>query len=960
MANTPRLPKGLVLGHINVSSLRNKTHELYSFIQSNKIDILAVCETHLDSSFADGEVTVDGFSIYRKDRNEFGGGVALLIRDHFPAKLRLDLMDNDIEAIWLQVHLPHLKPILVGCCYRAPSAKVECLHDICAMMDKASEENREMYVLGDYNVDWLSNKCPSKNILKSNADTCGLAQLVTQPTRISVNQAGAKTAKCIDHIYTNNPALCSKSVSIPVGFSDHNAVAITRTTRLPKARPKIICSRSYKRFNEDTFLAELQTIQWDDLHIINDAEVALKMFMDHFMNVVNRHAPIRKFTVKSKCAPWLDDELKQMMQLRDEAKNVAVLSNSFDDKLAYNKLRNQVTKVNRYKKKAYYQQRISDCGHDSKKLWNTLNEIMGKRKGQTSFVETDGVYLTRPQQISNYFNDFFIEKIARLRGNIDSTVLSDSENLIKEIIMKDKMCSFEFTQVELRLVENLLRTLPLDGPAGSDLIDSKLLKIGAPYISRPICHIYNQCILNGVWPQSWKEGKILPLPKDKKLPFNGPNSRPISLLPVLSKLLEKLVFEQVQRYFTENSLTTEFQHAYRAGHSTCTAMLQMSDNWLASIDNSMFVGSVSIDCSAAFDLIDYDLLTDKLECYGFRPSAILMMRSYLTSRSQRCYFNGTYSNRKNVDCGIPQGSCLGPLLYSIFTNDLPLAVKRASLTMYADDSTLYYAASTCSELNQVLTLELNRIYDWIKANKLVLNPSKTVAMIFGSTPKLAQEPKLNLIIDGQHIQQVKKAKLLGLWLDGELSWTNHIKHIIAKMGAGIGAARKCATFLPPALLNQVVCSLVLCHLDYCTGVWSSASKGLIKKLQIMQNKGARLVLGCSPRANIVEMHKKLKWLSVEKRLTASMLMFFHKVIQTQRPQFIFRTIGYRADIHSHNTRAAMRGQMTLPLPKSESLKRTFYYRTVMKWNDLPYNISVCKSTASFKRSLKSHLSEPNN
>ena len=180
------------------------------------------------------------------------------------------------------------------------------------------------------------------------------------------------------------------------------------------------------------------------------------------------------------------------------------------------------------------------------------------------------------------------------------------------------------------------------------------------------------------------------------------------------------------------------------------------------------------------------------------------------------------------------------------------------------------------------------------------------------------------------------------------------------MGAGIGAARKCAPFLPPLLLNQIVCSLVLCHLDYCTGVWSSASKGLINKLQIMQNKAARLVLGCSPRANVDEMHKQLKWLCVEKKLTASVLIFFHKVIQSQRPQFIYRGIGYRADIHSHHTRAASRGQMTLPLPKSERLRRTFHYRAVMKWNDLPYNITACKSTALFKRSLKQHLSDQSN
>ena len=201
--------------------------------------------------------------------------------------------------------------------------------------------------------------------------------------------------------------------------------------------------------------------------------------------------------------------------------------------------------------------------------------------------------MTKPTQIANYFNDYFVNKVSKLREKMDCIVDSNSDELIKKFIMKDKLCNFEFNQVNVVQVEMLLRSLTVGGSAGTDNLDSRLLKLSAVYISKPICHIFNRCLISGVCPKLWKEGKIIPLPKDTKLTFCGPNSRPISILPVLSKLLEKIVFKQVQDYFSHNDLTTMFQHAYRSGHSTCTAMTQMSDCWLTSIDDSMLVGTMT-------------------------------------------------------------------------------------------------------------------------------------------------------------------------------------------------------------------------------------------------------------------------------------------------------------------------------------------------------------------------------
>lgn len=214
-------------------------------------------------------------------------------------------------------------------------------------------------------------------------------------------------------------------------------------------------------------------------------------------------------------------------------------------------------------------------------------------------------------------------------------------------------------------------------------------------------------------------------------------------------------------------------------------------------------GAVLFDFSAAFDVIDHNLLIGKLECYGFSPTAIDFMNSYLTCRKQWVYYTGSWSHSKVLDCGVPQGSCLGPLLYAIFTNDLPSVLCKATVQMYADDSTLYYAAKTVSELGYVLPAELNMVSDWIKQNKLVLNISKTKSVILVSSHKLSLIPKMSLNLSGEPIEQVDKVKLLGTIVDSKLSWVEHIDIIVKKMGSGISMVMKCLSYVPTHILEQV-------------------------------------------------------------------------------------------------------------------------------------------------------------
>ncbi|KAK6321486.1 hypothetical protein J4Q44_G00084620 [Coregonus suidteri] len=265
--------------------------------------------------------------------------------------------------------------------------------------------------------------------------------------------------------------------------------------------------------------------------------MSLSLFMKLFMSFADKLAPLRKCTVRSYGAPWIDDELRNVMIQHDDAKKAADISGTLFDKQSYCKLRNLVTKLNKGNKKGFYQHKIDELKGDGKKLCRTLNAIIGRNSNMSaSFVESEGIFIRKPHDITNYFNEYFTGKVEKLRNAMSPTDGSMSYTLIKDCIMKERQCMFEFHQVEREEVERMLLSLLDDKSPGTDNLDAKLLSVTANQISTPISHLFlNKCLMYGVCPEVWKESKVIPLPKDKKSTFTGPNSRPISLLPVLNK-----------------------------------------------------------------------------------------------------------------------------------------------------------------------------------------------------------------------------------------------------------------------------------------------------------------------------------------------------------------------------------------------------------------------------------------
>lgn len=947
--------KGINLAHININSLRNKLCEIESLLSKDNVYILALTETHLDSTFDDCTFDIQGYNFYRKDRNEYGGGVAFYVRETLPVRIRTDLMMPNLEVLWLQIQIPHLRPLLVSCCYRPPDSDTLYLDKVCEMLDKSSISGYEVYFMGDLNIDWASQNCPLKNKLSDAANICGLTQVIDKPTRICLRKNGHRSSTCIDHVFTNAPELCSASLSIPVGYSDHNLIIVNRSTKLTKTGPKMIYKRSYKSFKEDQFIDDVKNNSWSKIYSKTDPEEALEEFTETFMKLVEKHAPLKKFVVRSTRTPWLDREIKDCMKKRDNAKRTAIITGNQCDWIFYKQLRNSVTKLNRDKKKIYYEKQINKVKTNNRKLWDTVNHLLGRNKNASpAFLDVGSNFLTEANDIAEYLNMYFENKVTNLKKSLPNNQTNGSLVIIKENIMNGKKCSFKFKPVSISELKDILKEQKCK-PPGIDGLDNKLLKLVIDEVTPVLCHILNLSLSSRKFPTAWKKAKIIPIPKNKSASFSCSNSRPISLLPLLSKIMEKVVCNQIKQYFLSNGLLTDQQHAYRRGHSTATALTQMVDDWYKQIDQQNIVGAVMLDFSAAFDLLNHQLLLDKLRCYGFDVSSTQWLKSYLTNRTQSVFFNGCYSASTAVTCGVPQGSCLGPLLYNIFTNDLPFILKNATAVMYADDSTVYSCCKSIEELNLVLNKELKSVVDWVQQNQLVLNVVKTSCMVIGTRHSLSKNPELILMVGNEFIKQVQETKLLGVTIDNKLTWEQHVNKMCVKMGGVIASIKRCAPFLGQKVLKQLTQSLLLSNLDYCPTVWSNAKSDMIDKLQKIQNRAARLVLKRDYRANVREMHKDLTWLFVKDRLLYSLLTFVWNVSKTQTPFKIYINFEFSKDKHDYNTRHAVAGKFTFPKVRSQAIKCTAVYRGMYEWNQLPKQLSEICCRTTFKTKLKQYI-----
>lgn len=453
---------------------------------------------------------------------------------------------------------------------------------------------------------------------------------------------------------------------------------------------------------------------------------------------------------------------------------------------------------------------------------------------------------------------------------------------------------------------------------------------------------------NGSIPKEWKQALVTPIYKDGTRQDTS-NYRPISVLPLCMKTFEKVIHIQLYEHISNNNILNNYQSGFRPGYSTNTALLDVSDYLHDQRRLGNLTGAVYLDLKKAFDTVDPDILLQKLFAIGIQENEFQWFKNYFTDRTQTVTLNGSLSSNRPITCGVPQGSILGPLLFTIYINDLPTVTKHSKVVLYADDTALFVSGKALHEIQSKLSDDLEAVSKWLAENRLTLNTKKTKSMIFGSPQILAKNNNGNLKIDiqGETLEQVQTFKYLGLWFDSLLNWKQHTDYLAKKIAQRIGIQSRIRQYITKDTANMLYQTMIAPIISYGDIIWAKGPVCNLRRIQKLQNRAGRVILKCHRRTHIVDIHKALGWMMCEDSVALHTITMVGRCLFTKVPSYLRGKFMYAKDFHSHGTRHAGHG-LFVPRISNNSGKRLFCYEGASLFNSLPSGIQASTSFKAFK------------
>ena len=634
------------------------------------------------------------------------------------------------------------------------------------------------------------------------------------------------------------------------------------------------------------------------------------------------------------------------IRTRDRLKSKAKKSNATLDWETYKKARNDVTLAVRKAKRDFITKKIHSAKDSSKEIWNSLKYLTPNKKNSRPINSvTINNVPTHGKELANAFNDFFI--------NIGTKVQNESNKTSTNYHFKKVKSNFSFHTVSVTDVMKILIALPCDKATGPDGVPAKVIPSIAHIIASPLTHIINRSFAEGIIPYQWKIARVTPIFKSGDNNTLG-NYRPISVISVIGKIMEKIVHNQVQKYLLDNNILSNCQSGFRPKFSTQTALLNVTENWLSAIDNGDLVGVVMIDLKKAFDTVDHAILIQKLKMYGFDDMTVKWFENYLCSqRQQFTCINGIASSVRNVTCGVPQGSLLGPLLFLLYTNDLPDKVRYCKLSLYADDTCLYFSNKDPNIIYDKINYDLKVISSWLNANKLVINAKKCETMIIGTNQRLK---KWNSVIDDHHVYidntpivKVKACKYLGIFIDENLSWNRQTEYLKSKVVKNLYLLKRIRPFITEQTASLFYKSVIQAHFDYCSVVWGNTNKTNLDKLQILQNRSLRAVLRVNYLFSTNSLYTTLKLDRLHVRRSKHLAQIMYQCVHHTGPPYLNELFTLR---QSHYSTRSGDSQLNIVRPKTDHGKRRFLYQGASLWNNLVRHVPVNATLDTFKKHLQ--------
>ena len=609
----------------------------------------------------------------------------------------------------------------------------------------------------------------------------------------------------------------------------------------------------------------------------------------------------------------------------------------------YKKIRNKINNVKKQEERRYKSAKVSENLDSPADTWKTAKTFMNweSAAGPPHQLCVNSMLITKAAEIATSMNEYFIAKVKIIRRSIASV-----PNMFLKCaqIMQDRRCKLSLKHVSVTKVNKLLKGLKNSRSTSIDELDNYCVKLAADVIDKPLHHIITLSVLQHKFPASWKYSKVIPLHK-KLCKLERKNYRPVAILSPLSKILEKIIYEQLYDYFTKNKLFHQNLHGYRKHRSTQTALLQMYDRWVRAAGAGKVSGVVLLDLSAAFDLVDPEILIKKLRIYGLEEDFLCWVQSYLTNRHQAVWIDHALSEFLHCEVGVPQGSNLGPLFFLIFFNDLLFSLE-CDADSYADDTTLTAAGHTLDSIGEQLTESCATVTEWMKANKLKLNPDKTHILVMGTEQKLRNlTSSVQVVMDGVLLKEdpSKTELLLGCQLEAGLKWREQIKYVVSKLKTRLVALTNLRFIVPYYTRKLITQGIFNSTLAYCLPLYGGCDAKDIKELQVLQNKAAQLVTHSPPRATRSPMYAQLDW------LTINQLVFFNTVLNV----FKTRTTKEPEYLATHLCNDSRNGRITISNIKLSLAQKSFTFRGATSWNLLlPEDMRKIVKIGEFKKSLR--------
>ena len=500
-----------------------------------------------------------------------------------------------------------------------------------------------------------------------------------------------------------------------------------------------------------------------------------------------------------------------------------------------------------------------------------------------------------------------------------------------------------------QFVVDQLLSLKVGKSTGLDGIGVRFLRDGAMQLAGPLCHIINLSVTSEVVPSLMKDARVTPLFK-KGSRLDCGKYRPVSILNVLSKVLERAVHGQLVSYLTKKGVLSESQSGFRPGYSTDTCLLGLTDFIRGELARGRLVGLVLLDLQKAFDCVDHGILLRKLGFMGIK--SVDWFRSYLSGRRQCVTVDGVTSEFLDVSCGVPQGSILGPILFLCYVNDMSVSLG-CHLSLYADDSTLIASGDNARELGEYLSGQLASCNRWMVDNRLSLHLGKTECILMGTRRRLRDAGEFRVTCDGLDVKKVEKVRYLGVMLDQHLNGQAQASCVIKKVASRLGFLYRSSGFLDLKTRWLLCNALVQPCLDYCLVSWYlRLTVAFRNKLDVLQRKMARFVLGLGPRSHIgPEVLRELGWLTILDRVKYFALLHVFRVKKGCGPSYLRKGFVTITDVHSHKTRASCTGYHI----SGEDVDGSFRLFGKKEWNALPDRLKNLDNIDLFKVHLKKYF-----